>query len=158
MFGLGTWEIMLVVIVAVVFLGPDKLPELAKKVGGTLRSLQDAMSGMDRSIKPVQSAARRFSESMKDAVSGVKDAADLDEDPDAADSQSDDPDTRDSEPAAPNDAHSAGDFLDDERVAAPNPFDPVAPPEAESVSKSDDSHDSDDGHDSDDRDDREPPA
>ena len=33
MFGLGISEIILIMVVAIVFVGPDKLPELAQKIG-----------------------------------------------------------------------------------------------------------------------------
>ena len=41
MFGLGAGEIFLILVLALVFLGPKKLPELAKNLGKGLRELQN---------------------------------------------------------------------------------------------------------------------
>lgn len=50
MFGLGTWEIVLILVVALIFIGPGKLPELAKTVGKGVRDLRRAMAGFEREI------------------------------------------------------------------------------------------------------------
>ena len=68
MFGLGTWELILILVVAVLFLGPDKLPELAKTLGRSVRSIQRAMGGVETSVRPVQQAARKLNESIDRAV------------------------------------------------------------------------------------------
>ncbi len=47
MFGLSFGEIALIVIVALLFLGPKKIPELAKGVGKGIRDFQKAIKGDD---------------------------------------------------------------------------------------------------------------
>jgi sec-independent protein translocase protein TatB len=46
MFGLGFGEIVIVAILALVLLGPDKLPEAAKALGKTLQDLKKATDGL----------------------------------------------------------------------------------------------------------------
>jgi sec-independent protein translocase protein TatB len=46
MFGLGFGEIVIVAILALVLLGPDRLPEAAKTIGKTLRDLRKATDGL----------------------------------------------------------------------------------------------------------------
>jgi sec-independent protein translocase protein TatA len=43
-FGLGFWEIVLILIIALIVLGPNKLPDVARTLGKTLRSLRKATS------------------------------------------------------------------------------------------------------------------
>ena len=42
MFGLGFWEISVILIIALVILGPKKLPELAKSLGKGIREFRNA--------------------------------------------------------------------------------------------------------------------
>ncbi len=49
MFGLSFGEIALIVVVALLFLGPKKLPELAKGMGKGIRDFQKALKGEDDS-------------------------------------------------------------------------------------------------------------
>ncbi len=51
MFGLGTWEVLLILVVALVFLGPQKLPEIAKSLGKGVRQMRQAMDGLDREVR-----------------------------------------------------------------------------------------------------------
>ncbi len=46
MFGqVGTLEIVVVLIIALIVLGPKRLPEVARSVGKGVREMRDAMSG-----------------------------------------------------------------------------------------------------------------
>lgn len=45
MFGLGFGELLVVSIIALIFIGPKKLPELAKGLGKGLREFQNATKG-----------------------------------------------------------------------------------------------------------------
>lgn len=42
MFGLGMGEVLLILLLAVVFIGPKKLPDLARSLGKSLREFQRA--------------------------------------------------------------------------------------------------------------------
>ncbi len=40
MFGIGTWELVLILVLALILLGPDKLPGMARSVGRSLTKLR----------------------------------------------------------------------------------------------------------------------
>lgn len=50
MFGIGTWEIVLIMALALIVLGPNKLPELAKTLGKGLASLRKSADDVKREI------------------------------------------------------------------------------------------------------------
>lgn len=51
MFGLGVGEVLVILVVALIFIGPKKLPELAKGLGKGFREFQGAMKGINTSIQ-----------------------------------------------------------------------------------------------------------
>ena len=51
MFGLGIGEIVLILFVALIFIGPKKLPELAKGLGKGIREFQNAANGLKDTIQ-----------------------------------------------------------------------------------------------------------
>jgi sec-independent protein translocase protein TatA len=52
MFGLGAGEVFVLLILALIFLGPSKLPELAKGLGKALRDLQNLRTGIVDAMNP----------------------------------------------------------------------------------------------------------
>jgi sec-independent protein translocase protein TatA len=56
MFGLGTGEIVLIMLVLVIFFGASKLPQLGDSLGKSLKGFQRAMSGADDDKKKVEPA------------------------------------------------------------------------------------------------------
>jgi TatA/E family protein of Tat protein translocase len=60
MFNLGTWEILLILGAALIFIGPDKLPKVAKSLGKGVRQVRDAMSQVDTEVKRATSEARKM--------------------------------------------------------------------------------------------------
>ena len=90
MFGMGGTEILVILIVALLFLGPDKLPDAAKKIsrgirdikkqsrilqrtieedehiGGAIRDLKSALRGEDEPYRPPPIQARKPLESIPD--------------------------------------------------------------------------------------------
>ena len=50
MFGLGAGEILVILVIALIFIGPKKLPDLAKNLGKTFREFQNAMKGINTTI------------------------------------------------------------------------------------------------------------
>ena len=64
MFGLGTWEIVLILVVALVFIGPDKLPQVARSIGKGMRQVRTAMSQVDHEVR--QAADDFVNKAMKD--------------------------------------------------------------------------------------------
>lgn len=51
MFGLGFGEIAIILFVALIFIGPKKLPELARGLGKGIREFQNAANGLKETIK-----------------------------------------------------------------------------------------------------------
>ncbi len=51
MFGLGGGEVLLVLVFALIFIGPKKLPELAKGLGKGLREFQKAKDDLMKDVK-----------------------------------------------------------------------------------------------------------
>lgn len=52
MFGLGTKEIIIIAILAVLLFGSKKIPELAKSVADAVRHILGAFKEVDKDIKP----------------------------------------------------------------------------------------------------------
>ena len=50
MFGLGAGEILVILVIDLIFIGPKKLPDLAKNLGKTFREFQNAMKGINTTI------------------------------------------------------------------------------------------------------------
>jgi sec-independent protein translocase protein TatB len=51
MFGIGFDEFLLIIIIAILFLGPDKLPEAMVKVGRFIKSVKKVMNDAKHSIE-----------------------------------------------------------------------------------------------------------
>lgn len=51
MFGLGFSEILMILVVAIIFLGPDKLPEAAISIAKFLKSLKNTISDAKESLE-----------------------------------------------------------------------------------------------------------
>jgi len=45
MFGMGLPEVGIVLVIAVLFLGPSKLPQLGKSLGGAISNFRSAVAG-----------------------------------------------------------------------------------------------------------------
>ena len=46
MFGLGVSEVLIILVAALIFIGPKKLPALAKTLGSAFREFQNATKGL----------------------------------------------------------------------------------------------------------------
>jgi TatA/E family protein of Tat protein translocase len=62
MFGLSGQELLLIVILALIVLGPKKLPEVAKTLGKGYQELRKAMDG----VKGTMNVNKVFTDMMKD--------------------------------------------------------------------------------------------
>jgi sec-independent protein translocase protein TatB len=51
MFGLSTWEILIVLVMALIFIGPDQLPKVARKLGEGMRQVRGAMTRVDAEVR-----------------------------------------------------------------------------------------------------------
>lgn len=59
-FGVGPVEIFVVLIVILVLFGPDKLPEMAKKIGGTTKELRDSLNTMTDQMNEALEASMKL--------------------------------------------------------------------------------------------------
>jgi sec-independent protein translocase protein TatB len=50
MFGLGMWEIVVIAIVALLFVGPDKLPDAAKKISSGIRDFRKQTRELSKTL------------------------------------------------------------------------------------------------------------
>lgn len=57
LFGVGPTEIFVVLIVILVLFGPDKLPELAKKIGGASREIRDGLDSINEQMNSALEAS-----------------------------------------------------------------------------------------------------
>ncbi len=51
MFGLGTGELLIVLALALIFIGPEKIPELATQSGKLVRKLKAAIDDIKTDLK-----------------------------------------------------------------------------------------------------------
>jgi sec-independent protein translocase protein TatA len=56
--GIGVWEILLIVLIALILFGPRKLPELARAMGEALREFKRAASSVEESQKSSSQSER----------------------------------------------------------------------------------------------------
>jgi len=63
MFGLSGQELLVIVVIALVILGPKKLPEVAKTLGKGYQELRKAMDG----VKGTMNVNQVFNDMMKDS-------------------------------------------------------------------------------------------
>ena len=70
-FGLGFQEIVVIAILALVLLGPKKLPELAQTLGKFVRDFQRAADDVKRELTtPVEKIKREFAKTIADQEKG----------------------------------------------------------------------------------------
>ncbi len=50
MFGIGTWELVVILVLALIVLGPEKLPDMARKIGRTVARLRRTADEVKREI------------------------------------------------------------------------------------------------------------
>ena len=66
MFGLGFGELILIFLIALIFIGPKKLPELAKGLGKGIREFQNAAKGfsdqMQDTVNPQETEQKRIAD------------------------------------------------------------------------------------------------
>ena len=89
MFGMGFTEILMIAIVAIIFLGPDKLPQflvdIAKFFKSVKRAINEAKTNIEREVQisELKEEALEYKERFKDISEEISETltADLDEDP-----------------------------------------------------------------------------
>ncbi|HVM69881.1 MAG TPA: twin-arginine translocase TatA/TatE family subunit [Gaiellaceae bacterium] len=52
-FGIGIWEILILLLVVLLVFGPKRLPEMGRSLGRGMREFKDSISGKDFEDEPV---------------------------------------------------------------------------------------------------------
>lgn len=52
-FGIGVWEILVLLLVALLIFGPKRLPEMGRSLGRGLREFKDSITGKDDEVDEV---------------------------------------------------------------------------------------------------------
>jgi Tat protein translocase TatB subunit len=68
MFGMGASELLVVFIIALILIGPRKLPELAKGLGKAVRQFQDAAKGLTDQLQDANDSVTNETKKIADAV------------------------------------------------------------------------------------------
>ncbi len=68
MFGLGFGELIVVFLIALIFIGPKKLPELAKGLGKGIRDFQNAAKGLSDQLQENKEIPENTTPKIADAV------------------------------------------------------------------------------------------
>jgi TatA/E family protein of Tat protein translocase len=95
MFGIGMPEMLLILAVALIVIGPKKLPDLAKSIGRAFGEFKRATAELKESIDiddDLKDVARNFDDlnnNVKDAIDGVEELENKVQSDSAADSVSD---------------------------------------------------------------------
>jgi Tat protein translocase TatB subunit len=104
MFNVGGGELLVIFLVALIVLGPAKLPEVARQVGGVMREIRRISSGFQDEMRaamddPVEAAARERGNRVvatSESPAPTTDIGDeLDDDPDSPEDDADDADDAD---------------------------------------------------------------
>lgn len=75
MFGLGFAEILVILVVALLVFGPDKLPELARSLGRGLAEFRRASNDLRRSVMEATSDEPRIAPKSRQVPAGADDPA-----------------------------------------------------------------------------------
>ena len=68
MFGLGAGEVLIILLMGIIFIGPKKLPELAQNIGKMLREFQKTKDSVMESLQNVEEGAGTDDDDSKAAV------------------------------------------------------------------------------------------
>ena len=64
-FGIGPWEILLILVVALIIVGPGKIPGIARTMGRTVRAIRRASSELTTAVTRELEAAEKSEKSEK---------------------------------------------------------------------------------------------
>ena len=71
MFNVGGGELLLILFVALVVLGPDKLPDAARKLGNIMGEIRRMSAGFQDEVRAAMDTPNRAVQSVKDTVAGT---------------------------------------------------------------------------------------
>jgi sec-independent protein translocase protein TatB len=68
----GITELILILLLALLVVGPERLPELARKLGETLRDLRRAYDNLTRDLGPELQSIQKSAQDLRDSVDSVR--------------------------------------------------------------------------------------
>lgn len=51
MFGLGHWELLIILVIALIIFGAGRLPEIGSGMGSAIRNFKKSMSNIEKEVK-----------------------------------------------------------------------------------------------------------
>ncbi len=85
MFNVGTGELLVILLIALIVLGPDKLPDTARKIGNVMGELRRMSSGFQNEMRAaMDDVTRPPLETVKDSEAATDVPADAETDDPAA--------------------------------------------------------------------------
>jgi sec-independent protein translocase protein TatA len=67
MFGIGVPELLIILVIALVVIGPQKLPELARSLGKAMNEFKNAADDLQKNIKAESQKQETAAEQQKDS-------------------------------------------------------------------------------------------
>lgn len=58
MFGLGFWEIIIILLAVIVLINPKEMPEIARKLGRWYRKVRNVQEKVDKEVKELENEFR----------------------------------------------------------------------------------------------------
>ncbi len=134
MFNVGGGEFLVILLIALIVLGPQKLPEVARQVGGMMRELRKLSTGFQDELRsamddPVEAAARERGRKVTSSEERAHPDAD-DDDDDDEDDEDDDPYVDDDE----DDEDDDGPLISTAEAAGMYDVEPAPEPEPAALS------------------------
>ncbi len=73
----GTGELIFILVIALIFLGPERLPEIARSVGKAIRQFRDVLQGMSSEFGEELASMQEVSRDIQESVQAVQDMRNL---------------------------------------------------------------------------------
>jgi sec-independent protein translocase protein TatB len=73
----GTGELIFILVIALILLGPERLPEIARGVGKTIRQLRDALQNMSSEFGEELASMQEVGQDIREGIRAVQDVRSL---------------------------------------------------------------------------------
>jgi sec-independent protein translocase protein TatB len=73
----GTGELIFILVIALIFLGPQRLPEIARNVGKAIRQFRDVLQGMSSEFGEELASVQEVTRDIQDGIQAVHEVRDL---------------------------------------------------------------------------------